>query len=63
MSVVRNQLQNREMKKPFYNYAGVTIYNGHVLDMLPQLPDESIHCVMTSIPYWGLRDYGLPPQI
>ena len=23
------------------------------------LPDKSVHCVMTSPPYWGLRDYGL----
>ena len=23
------------------------------------LPDGSVHCVVTSPPYWGLRDYGL----
>ena len=23
------------------------------------LPDASVHCVVTSPPYWGLRDYGL----
>ena len=23
------------------------------------LPDKSVHCVVTSPPYWGLRDYGL----
>ena len=23
------------------------------------LPDKSVHCVITSPPYWGLRDYGL----
>ncbi len=34
---------------------------GHVLDALKLLPDESVHCVVTSPPYWGLRDYGLPP--
>jgi DNA modification methylase len=27
------------------------------------LADESVNCVVTSPPYWGLRDYGLPPQI
>ncbi len=27
------------------------------------LPDESVHCVVTSPPYWGLRDYGLPHGI
>jgi len=34
------------------------LYNGHVLDVLRQLPDESIDCVVTSPPYWGLRFYG-----
>lgn len=34
---------------------------GHVLDALRSLSDESVHCVVTSPPYWGLRDYGLPP--
>jgi DNA modification methylase len=27
------------------------------------LPDESVHCVVTSPPYWGLRDYGHQGQI
>jgi DNA modification methylase len=25
--------------------------------LLAELPDESVHCVVTSPPYWGLRDY------
>lgn len=36
-----------------------TLYYGqHVLETLKQLPDKSVHCVMTSPPYWGVRDYG-----
>lgn len=31
---------------------------GDVLDRLRELPDESVQCVVTSPPYWGLRDYG-----
>jgi len=27
------------------------------------LKDRSIQCVVTSPPYWGLRDYGLPPSV
>lgn len=27
------------------------------------LPDGSIHCVVTSPPYWGLRDYRVNGQI
>ena len=34
------------------------ILHGHVLDKLKELPDESVQCVVTSPPYWGLRDYG-----
>lgn len=41
----------------------VRILNCDVLDGLGQLPDESVHCVVTSPPYWSLRDYGVPGQI
>lgn len=40
-----------------------TILTGHVLDRLRELPGQSVHCVVTSPPYWGLRDYGIPPSI
>jgi site-specific DNA-methyltransferase (adenine-specific) len=36
---------------------------GDVYDKLPELPDESIHMVMTSPPYWNLRDYGEDGQL
>ncbi|RKY40324.1 MAG: hypothetical protein DRP85_08755, partial [Candidatus Makaraimicrobium thalassicum] len=36
---------------------------GHVLDILKQMPDEFVDCVVTSPPYWGLRDYNTKPQI
>jgi len=39
------------------------IHIGHTLDLLKQLQDECVNCVITSPPYWGLRDYGLPPLI
>jgi DNA modification methylase len=35
-----------------------TLYLGDVMAVLAGLPDESVHCVVTSPPYWGLRDYG-----
>ena len=31
---------------------------GDVLARLGELADESVQCVVTSPPYWGLRDYG-----
>jgi site-specific DNA-methyltransferase (cytosine-N4-specific) len=36
------------------------LIHGHVLDVLPTLDAESVQCCVTSPPYWGLRDYGLP---
>lgn len=39
------------------------ILQGDVLDQLASLPDESVQCVVTSPPYWGLRDYGVAGQI
>lgn len=37
------------------------LHVGHALDVLREMPDESVHCVVTSPPYWGLRDYGTDP--
>ena len=34
------------------------IYQGNCIEVLKDMPDESIDCVVTSPPYWGLRDYG-----
>lgn len=34
------------------------ILQGHVIDCLKKLPDESVDLVCTSPPYYGLRDYG-----
>ncbi len=35
-----------------------TIPIGDVMARLAELKDESVQCVVTSPPYWGLRDYG-----
>jgi DNA modification methylase len=48
---------------PRYDDGRVTLYQGHVLDVLGTLPEASIQTVVTSPPYWGLRDYGLPAQV
>jgi site-specific DNA-methyltransferase (adenine-specific) len=39
------------------------ILEGDVRKILPRLPDECVQCVVTSPPYWGLRDYGIEGQI
>lgn len=40
-----------------------TILHGDVLNVLRTLPSESVNCVVTSPPYFGLRDYGVSGQI
>ncbi len=39
------------------------IRHGHALAVLQTLPNESVHCCITSPPYWGLRDYGVEPVL
>lgn len=39
------------------------ILRGDCRELLRALPDASVHCVVTSPPYWGLRDYGVDGQI
>lgn len=39
------------------------LYVGDALEVLQQLPAESAQAVVTSPPYWGLRDYGVKRQI
>ncbi len=36
---------------------------GDCRTVLPTLPDQSVHCCVTSPPYFGLRDYGIAEQI
>jgi DNA modification methylase len=42
---------------PYYARPGVALYCGSALDVLRALPDRSVNCVVTSPPYWQLRDY------
>jgi len=39
------------------------IYHGETLEVLKTFKDKSINCVMTSPPYWALRDYGVKGQL
>ncbi|VVB79032.1 Modification methylase MjaV [uncultured archaeon] len=39
------------------------IYVGDSLELLKKLPDNSIDCVVTSPPYYNVRDYGVAGQI
>jgi DNA modification methylase len=39
----------------------ITILQGDCRERLREMAAGSVHCVVTSPPYWGLRNYGLPP--
>jgi len=43
---------------PYYADDWLTVYQGDARVVLAELPAESVHIVVTSPPYWGLRDYG-----
>lgn len=48
----------------YYQDATLTLLLGDAVDQLRTLPDGSVDCVVTSPPYFGLRDYeGHPEQI
>jgi len=40
-----------------------TILQGDVIECLKDIEDNTIQCVVTSPPYWGLRDYGEDEQL
>lgn len=40
-----------------------TLFEGDALRVLSLIPSDSVQCVVTSPPYWGLRDYGIENQI
>lgn len=46
------------MNNLYYRDETTKLYVGDALTVLRKLADDSVHCVVTSPPYWGLRDYG-----
>jgi DNA modification methylase len=50
-------------REPYLQDADCTLYHGDALDVLRELPDESVHCIATSPPFYALRDYGVDGQI
>jgi DNA modification methylase len=47
---------------PYWSGTGVTLYQGDACAVLRRLPTGSVDCVVTSPPYWGLRDYRVAGQ-
>jgi DNA modification methylase len=43
---------------PYHADPWLTVYQGDCRAVMAEMEPESVHCVVTSPPYWGLRDYG-----
>jgi DNA methylase len=54
-------LRDLSMNKDFRG--DIDIRRGNTSTVLRTLPDESVHCCVTSPPYWGLRAYRTKPQV
>lgn len=39
------------------------IYNENCVQTMARMPADSVQCVITSPPYWGLRDYHIPASV
>lgn len=50
------------MTEPYYQDDAVTLWHGDALDVLRSMPDRDVDCIVTSPPYFGLRDYGSEGQ-
>lgn len=47
---------------PYYTDDQVTLYHGDALTVARELEAGSVDCIVTSPPYFGLRDYGIEGQ-
>jgi len=48
---------------PYYSDEWLTVFQGDCREVMASMEPASIHCVVTSPPYWGLRDYGTEGQL
>ncbi len=52
----------RHPRAPYWRQATTALYLGDARQILSEMPDGSADCIVTSPPYWGKRDYGVPGQ-
>ena len=48
---------------PAYQNGSVAVYLGDAREVLAELSADSVDCVVTSPPYWGLRDFEVPATV
>lgn len=60
---------NEQLPNGIYKWGGKygdnswTLFCGNAVDALENVKDESVNCIITSPPYYSLRDYGVEGQI
>jgi len=60
---MNNPIVEKVTREAQLNLDASTIFEGDAVTVLRRLPSSSVRCVVTSPPYWGLRDYGIDDQI
>lgn len=60
MKISESQVQ---LPLGYYPADGCRVLIGDCIEHMRQLPAQSVHCCVTSPPYYGLRDYGVDGQI
>ncbi len=51
------------MSGPYYSDETIALHHGDALNVLQGMESGSVDCLVTSPPYFGLRDYGIDGQI
>ena len=62
MTTVLKTIAETSIALPTRQHPVVTLH-GDTRDLIRQFPDDTFQCVVTSPPYWGVRDYGIENQI
>lgn len=60
---VNNNIKQNEWHGVTQSGLRWNVYQGQAIEVLRRLPTASINCVVTSPPYYWLRDYGVAGQI
>ncbi len=59
MPISRRSITAQVWPETYWSLPGARLYLGDVRKCLARLPSRSVHCAVTSPPYWGLWDYGV----
>jgi site-specific DNA-methyltransferase (cytosine-N4-specific) len=61
--MVHKKTKNVPIHRSYVSLKRSVLIQGDAADVLTLLPSNSVNCVITSPPYWGMRDYDYNGQI